>query len=104
MPRRKKPESYANGVTPPSCCICERPARLHHDCRDRWTVACAHCGTFQIAAALKRAFDTAHAAGWPDGQRFLVDLSKLTRTAHEPLYLTKDSWLALVLEARGGVK
>jgi hypothetical protein len=61
----------------------------------------AHCGTFQIAATLKRAFDTAHAAGWPDGQRFLVDLSQLTRTAREPLPLTKDSWLALVLETRG---
>ncbi len=54
-------------------------------------------------AALKRAFDTAHTAGWPDGQRCLVDLSQLTRTAREPLSLTKDRWLALVLEARRGV-
>ena len=86
---------------PPACCICERPAQLHHDWRDRWTVACVHGGTCQMAAALTRAFGAAHAAGWPNGQRFLVDLSQLTRTAREPRYLTKDSWLALVLETRG---
>ena len=53
---------------------------------NRWTVACAHCGTFQIAGALTRAFDTACTAGWRDGQAFLADLSPLTRAAHEPLY------------------
>ena len=33
---------------PPACCICERPAELHHDWRDRWTVACVHGGTFRL--------------------------------------------------------
>lgn len=84
-----------------SCCICERAAQLRYDQeRDRWTVSCAHCGSFQIADALTRAFDTARSAGWRDRQAFLADLSQLTRVATEPLYLTKESWLALVLEGR----
>ena len=71
----------------PSCSICERAAQLRYDHEwDHWTVACAHCGTFQIAGALTRAFDTACTAGWRDGHAFLADLSPLTRAAHEPLY------------------